>query len=86
MVHGSFCQLRSIAKLKPFLSHNKLETLIHAFISSRLDYCNALCAGISQSDIARLQLVQNAAPRYRHEEKRPHQFRTSALASCKLQE
>ena len=36
---------------------------IHAFISSRLDYCNSLLSGIDQSSLRRLQLVQNAAAR-----------------------
>ena len=35
----------------------------HAFISTRLDYCNALYTGINQASHARLQLVQNAAAR-----------------------
>ncbi len=37
--------------------------MIHAFASSRLDYCNSLYMGISQSNINRLQMVQNAAAR-----------------------
>lgn len=49
--------------MKSFLSVPDLETVIHAFISTRLDYCNALYVGISQSLISRLQLVQNAAAR-----------------------
>lgn len=36
---------------------------MHAFISSRLDYCNALLAGITKQALHRLQLVQNAAAR-----------------------
>ena len=36
---------------------------IHALISSRLDYCNALYVGVSQTSLSRLQLVQNAAAR-----------------------
>lgn len=36
-----------------------LETVIHAFISTRLDYCNALYAGINQSSLSRLQLIEN---------------------------
>uniref|UniRef100_A0A8C9YRA1 Solute carrier family 23 member 4 n=1 Tax=Sander lucioperca TaxID=283035 RepID=A0A8C9YRA1_SANLU len=40
------------------------EKAIHAFISSRLDYCNALYVGLNQTSISRLQLLQNAAARF----------------------
>ncbi len=36
---------------------------VYAFVLSRLDYCNSLYCGMSKSQIARLQLVQNAAAR-----------------------
>lgn len=36
---------------------------IHAFISSRIDYCNALYVGVHQTGLHRLQLVQIAAAR-----------------------
>ncbi len=36
---------------------------IHAFITSRLDYCNALLGGCSARLINKLQMVQNAAAR-----------------------
>ena len=39
------------------------ETLIHAFISSKLDFCNSLLHGLSKSSVQKLQLVQNAAAR-----------------------
>ncbi len=37
--------------------------MIHAFITSKFDYCNSLYTGISQTALSRLQLVQNAAAR-----------------------
>ena len=46
------------------LTKEKVEKVIHAFISSRLDYCNALYSGISMQNIQRLQLIQNAAARF----------------------
>lgn len=52
-----------LSRLKPVLSFNDLERVIHAFISTRLGYCNALYKGISQANLARLQLVQNSAAR-----------------------
>ena len=63
VVKSSFFQLRSIAKIKKMLSMKDLQTVIHAFITSRLDYCNSLYFGLPKSSLDRLQLVQNAAAR-----------------------
>lgn len=63
MVKGSFYQLRTLSKVKPYLSFNDLESVIHAFISCKLDYCNSLYVGLDHSSLRRLQLVQNAAAR-----------------------
>ena len=45
------------------LSQDNAETLVHAFISSELDFCNALLYGLPQSVVDRLQYVQNCAAR-----------------------
>ncbi len=45
------------------LSMSNAETLIHAFMTSRLDYCNALLGGCSARLINKLQMVQNTAAR-----------------------
>ena len=37
------------------------ETLVHALVSSRLNYCNALLYGVADGLYRRLQSVQNAA-------------------------
>lgn len=37
---------------------------MHAFLSTRLDYCNTLYLGISESLVTRLQYVQNAAAKF----------------------
>jgi len=39
------------------------KTLVQAFVSCRLDYCNSLFFGISEGLMYRLQSVQNAAAR-----------------------
>uniref|UniRef100_A0A3Q1J4G7 Reverse transcriptase domain-containing protein n=2 Tax=Anabas testudineus TaxID=64144 RepID=A0A3Q1J4G7_ANATE len=59
----AFFHLRNIAKIRNILSLNDAEKLVHAFITSRLDYCNALLSGCSTRCINKLQLVQNAAAR-----------------------
>ena len=45
------------------LSAEVSAVVVHAFISSRLDYCNSLLTGISAHLIQRLQVLQNAAAR-----------------------
>ncbi|XP_053337496.1 uncharacterized protein LOC128509691, partial [Clarias gariepinus] len=59
----AFFHLRNIARIKNILSPNDAEKLVHAFITSWLDYCNALLSGCSTRCLNKLQLVQNAAAR-----------------------
>ncbi|XP_062404806.1 uncharacterized protein LOC134095354 [Sardina pilchardus] len=59
----SFFHLKNIAKLRPSLTLPDAEKLVHAFISSRLDYCNALLIGIPSKNIQQLQYIQNCAAR-----------------------
>ena len=63
VVKKSFFHLRSLARVKPYLTQAALEQAIHAFVTSQLDYCNALYFGLETSQLRRLQLVQNAAAR-----------------------
>lgn len=48
VVKSSFFHLRLLAKVKTFLSFKDLGKVIHAFIFSRLDYCNSLYIGVRQ--------------------------------------
>lgn len=63
VVRSGFYHLRLLKKVKPFLNRCDLEKAVHAFITSKLVYCNALYVGVPQSLLGRLQLVQNAAAR-----------------------
>ncbi len=55
--------LYNIRKIKPFLSECATQLLVQALVLSRLDYCNALLAGLPTNFIEPLQLIQNAAAR-----------------------
>lgn len=47
----------TLTTVKPFLNRTDLEKPIHAFISLRIDYLNALYVGVSQLSLSRLQLA-----------------------------
>ncbi len=57
----AFFHLRNIAK--NMLTVSDAEKLVHAFMTSRLDYCNALLGGCPASSINKLHIVKNAAAR-----------------------
>ena len=52
-----------IGKIRALLDVKTTERLVHAFVASRLDYCNSLLYGLPISQISKLQLLQNAAAR-----------------------
>ncbi|CAJ1050789.1 uncharacterized protein LOC121506616%2C partial [Xyrichtys novacula] len=56
---SAFFHLKNICRLRPSLSDSVAETLIHAFISSLLDYCNGVLYSLPTEALDRLQHVQN---------------------------
>lgn len=54
VLQSCFAQLRQLTKIRSSLSSGDLENVIHAFISSRLDCCNALYSGISRGNVLSL--------------------------------
>ena len=59
----AYFHLRNIAKIRHILPRNDAEKLVHAFVTSRLDYCNSLLSGCTKKSVKSLQLIQNAAAR-----------------------
>ncbi len=65
--------LQNIRKIRPFLTEHAAQRLVQALVISRLDYCNALLAGLPSNTIKPLQMIQNAAARLVfNEPKRAH--------------
>ena len=59
----AFCHIRNLSRSRNCLSLKDTETLFHAFITTKLDNCNSLLAGLPQYLINKLQRVHNAAGR-----------------------
>ena len=55
--------LYKIGKLRCFLDQKSTEKLVHAFITSRLDSCNSLLYCLPDSELVKLQRIQNSAAR-----------------------
>ena len=63
LCRSCFYQLRQLRAIRHSLTTDAARTLVQAFISSRLDYCNSLLYGIADCQLRRLQCIQNAAAR-----------------------
>ena len=51
---AAFLQLHNIGKLQRYMDLSSLEAIVHAFITTRLDYCNSLLCGLPASLLNRL--------------------------------
>ena len=61
---SAFYYLYNICHIRKYLSRKFTERLVHAFITSRLDYCNySLLYGVLEYQIRKLQRVMNASAR-----------------------
>ena len=60
---SAWFHLRNIYKIRVYLTTEATISLIHAFVTSKLDLYNCLLYGITQSSTQKLQKVLNAAAR-----------------------
>jgi len=58
-----FFYIRQLRSIRQSLTPDAVKTLVYAFVSSRIDYCNSILARVSGQLLQRLQSVQNAAVR-----------------------
>src|SRR5208282_543363 len=62
-VRSCFAALRQIRSVRRSLPRHALLTLVHALVVSKLDYCNAVLAGVAGNHLDRLQSILNVAAR-----------------------
>ncbi len=75
--HSAYFYLHRIGKIRRDLDAQTTLRLVHAFVLSRIEYCNATFAGLPSSLLDRMQKVINAAARLvlrirRREHMKPH--------------
>ena len=58
-----FFHSRRLRAIKQSLTSDAIRTLVHAFVSSRLDSCNSLFAGVRNQLLQRLRVVLSQEPR-----------------------
>ena len=54
---AAFFRIRNLSKIRNCLPQKDTETVVHAFITSKLDNCNSLLVGLSQYSLEMLQRV-----------------------------
>ena len=59
----AFYHLHNIKRIRKYLSRESTEMLVHAFITSRVDYCNSLLYGLPNYQLNKLRRVLNASAR-----------------------
>ena len=59
----SFLHITRIKQIKNYLNPKIVESLIHALIFSKIDYCNSLLYGLPNIQLSKLQRIQNASAR-----------------------
>ena len=59
-----FFHLRQLRLIRQSLTLEAMNTLVQAFITTRLDSCNSVLVGVSNQLLQRMQVIQNTAARF----------------------
>jgi len=59
----SYFHLRRLRAIRKSVPSSTFATIVHAFVCSRIDYCNSLLIGLPKARLSALQSVLNAAAR-----------------------
>ena len=55
--------ITNIRRISKYLSKECRKSLVHAYVTSRLDYCNSKLYGLPKYQLSKLQRIQNMAAR-----------------------
>ena len=82
---SGFYYLHNLRRIRKYLSQDCLVTLIHAFVTGRLDYWHSFTYGLPQCQISKLQRVQNAVARIALDLILPYNpcTATTSIAACR---
>lgn len=63
VVRAASYQIHSIGRIRRHLDRSATQRLVHALVTSRLDYSNSVLVGLPAKTLSKLQRVQNCAAR-----------------------
>ncbi len=58
-----FFRIHNIRRIRKFLNEDDTRTLVNAFVTNRIDYCDSLLYGLPDIRLKKLQRIQNTAAR-----------------------
>jgi hypothetical protein len=61
VVRSAYGQLKKISRIRRYLTPEAAKTLVHALVTSKLDYGNSLLYGLPKVLLNKLQRIQNVS-------------------------
>lgn len=60
---SAYFMIYNLRRIRKYFDQDSMKTIMHACVTSKLDYCNSLLYGLPDSQISKLQRVQNTCAR-----------------------